>query len=45
MSTPMRVAAFVATLVAVFAVAWGAGAVVGPIDTATPTHQEAPGDH
>ena len=33
MSTPLRVAAFVTALVAAFAVAWGAGAVVGPIDT------------
>jgi hypothetical protein len=30
MSTPLRVVAFVTALVAAFAVAWGAGAVVGP---------------
>jgi hypothetical protein len=32
-STPWRVAAFVAALVAVFAVAWGVGRAVGPIGT------------
>ncbi len=36
MSTPSRVAAFVAGLVATFAVAWGAGQLVGPLDTPTP---------
>ena len=34
MSTPLRVAAFVAALVAAFAAAWGGGRLVGPIDTA-----------
>ena len=33
MSTPLRVAAFVTALVAAFAVAWGGGRLVGPIDT------------
>jgi hypothetical protein len=33
MSTPLRVAAFVTALVAAFAVAWGGGRVVGPVDT------------
>ena len=33
MSTPLRVAAFVTALAAAFAVAWGAGQAVGPIDT------------
>ncbi len=32
MSTPTRVAAFVTALVAAFAVAWGAGRVVGPVE-------------
>ncbi|MCF6378561.1 hypothetical protein L2K70_13195 [Nocardioides KLBMP 9356] len=43
MSTPLRVAAFVAALAAVFAVAWGAGAVVGPIDTPPVAHEGAAG--
>ena len=33
MSTPVRVAAFVTALVAAFAVAWGGGRLVGPVDT------------
>ncbi|WP_374456973.1 hypothetical protein [Nocardioides sp.] len=33
MTTPLRVAAFVTALVAAFAVAWGGGRLVGPIDT------------
>ncbi len=33
MSTPLRMAAFVAALVAVFALAWSGGRLVGPIDT------------
>ena len=33
MITPVRVALFVTALVAAFAVAWGGGRVVGPIDT------------
>jgi hypothetical protein len=40
MGTPLRVAAFVAALVAAFAVSWGAGRVVGPIDTEPVAHQE-----
>ena len=32
-STPLRVVAFVAALAAAFAVAWGGGRLVGPIDT------------
>lgn len=32
MSTPVRVVAFVAALAAAFAVAWGAGRVVGPVE-------------
>ena len=41
MSTPLRVAAFVTALVAAFAVAWGGGRLVGPIDTEAAAH-EAP---
>ena len=44
MSTPTRVAAFVTALVAAFAVAWGAGAVVGPIGTEVDATHEG-GDH
>ena len=44
MSTPLRVAAFVAALAAAFAVAWGGGRVVGPIDTETVAHEGA-ADH
>lgn len=33
MTTPLRMAAFVAALVAAFAAAWGGGRLVGPIDT------------
>lgn len=33
MSTPVRVAAFLTALLAAFAVAWGAGRAIGPIDT------------
>ena len=44
LSTPVRVVAFVTALVAAFAVAWGAGAVVGPIDTEpVAAHEDA--DH
>lgn len=39
MSTPMRAAAFVAALVAAFAVAWGGGRLVGPIDTEPAAHE------
>ncbi|WP_439937609.1 hypothetical protein ACS3YM_16955 [Nocardia sp. N13] len=41
MSTPLRVAAFVAALAAAFALAWGGGRVVGPIDTETVAHEGA----
>ena len=40
MSTPLRVAAFVTALVAVFAVAWGAGQVAGPIETEPVAHED-----
>lgn len=41
-STPVRVAAFVAGLAATFAVAWGAGQLVGPLDTPAPAeHQQS----
>jgi hypothetical protein len=44
MSTPLRVAAFVAALAVAFAVAWGGGRVVGPIDTeAVAAHEGAAG--
>ncbi|GAA5105798.1 hypothetical protein GCM10023339_02040 [Alloalcanivorax gelatiniphagus] len=33
MSTPLRVTAFVAALAAAFALAWGGGRLVGPLDT------------
>ena len=39
MSTPMRAAAFVTALVAAFAVAWGGGRLVGPIDTEPAAHE------
>ncbi len=39
MSTPVRVAAFVAALAAAFAVAWSGGRLVGPIDTAPVAHE------
>ena len=41
MSTPLRVAAFVAALAAAFALAWAGGRVVGPIDTQTVAHEGA----
>ncbi len=46
MSTPLRVAAFVAALAAAFAVAWGGGRVVGPIDTepAAAAHDDMGGE-
>ncbi|RYB89378.1 hypothetical protein EUA06_15445 [Nocardioides glacieisoli] len=44
MSTSLRVAAFVTALVAAFAVAWGAGAVVGPIDS-EPVAEHADAGH
>ena len=39
MSTPWRVVAFVTALVAAFAVAWGGGRLVGPIDTEPAAHE------
>lgn len=41
MSTPLRVAAFVTALVAAFAVAWGTGRAVGPIDAEPVAAHEA----
>ncbi|HSU02387.1 MAG TPA: hypothetical protein VLK03_07560 [Nocardioides sp.] len=38
MSTPLRVVAFVAALATAFAVAWGGGRLVGPIDTEPVAH-------
>lgn len=43
MSTPARVAAFVAALAVAFGVAWGGGRVVGPIDTEPVAHDDAAG--
>lgn len=40
-STPVRVVAFVAALAAAFAIAWGGGRLVGPIDTQTVAHEGA----
>ena len=46
MSTPLRVAAFVAALAVVFAVAWGGGRLVGPVDTEpVPAHDRSEVDH
>lgn len=46
MSTPVRVSAFLAALVAAFAVAWGAGRAVGPVDAETaPAAHDAMGAH
>jgi hypothetical protein len=46
MSTPTRVAAFVTALVAAFAVAWGGGQLVGPIDAApAPVAHEGEAGH
>jgi hypothetical protein len=42
-STPLRVAGFVAALAAAFAVAWGGGRLVGPIDTEPVAHEGAAG--
>ena len=39
MSTPWRVVGFVTALVAAFAVAWGGGRLVGPIDTEPAAHE------
>jgi hypothetical protein len=46
-STPLRVAGFVAALAAAFAVAWGGGRLVGPIDTEPVAHEGMTdhGDH
>ncbi|PKH42171.1 hypothetical protein SAMN05192575_107135 [Nocardioides alpinus] len=44
LSTPLRVVAFVAALAAAFAVAWGGGRLVGPVDTAPVAHEGA-ADH
>ena len=44
MSTPLRVAAFVTALAAAFAVAWGGGRLVGPVD-AEPVAHEGTADH
>ena len=46
MSTPMRVAAFVTALAAAFALAWGGGRLVGPIDTEpAPVAHEGTAEH
>ena len=39
MSTPLRVAAFVTAVAAAFAVAWGGGRLIGPIDTEPVAHE------
>ena len=44
-STPLRVAGFVAALVAAFAVAWAGGRLVGPIDTEPVAAHEGTTDH
>ena len=41
MSTPLRVVAFVSALAAAFALAWGGGRLVGPVDTETVAHEGA----
>ena len=44
--TPLRVAAFVVALAAVFAIAWGGGRLVGPIDTEpAPAHDQSDMTH
>jgi hypothetical protein len=46
MSTPLRVAAFVTALAAAFAVAWGGGRFVGPVDTEpVASHDDMAGGH
>ncbi|SEC08133.1 hypothetical protein SAMN04489844_1640 [Nocardioides exalbidus] len=46
MSTPLRVAAFVAVLAAAFAAAWGGGRLVGPIEAApSAAHEGGHGAH
>ena len=42
MSTPLRVAAFVTALVVAFAVAWGGGRLVGPVEAEPVTAEAAP---
>jgi hypothetical protein len=44
-STPLRVVAFVAALAAAFAVAWGGGRLVGPIDTEPVAAHDDMADH
>lgn len=39
MSTPLRVLAFVSALAAAFALAWGGGRLVGPLDTEPVAHE------
>jgi hypothetical protein len=39
MSTPLRVVAFVSALAAAFALAWGGGRLVGPLDTEAVAHE------
>ena len=44
--TPLRVAAFVVALAVVFAIAWGGGRLVGPIDTEpAPAHDRSDMTH
>ncbi len=46
MSVPVRIAAYVAVLAAVFAVAFGIGSWVGPVATEPPRHTDGAGhDH
>lgn len=44
LSTPLRVAAFITALAAAFAIAWGGGRLVGPVDTEPVAHADA-ADH
>ncbi|WP_162835857.1 hypothetical protein [Amycolatopsis orientalis] len=44
MSTPVKVSAFAAALVAVFVVAWAIGSAVGPLDEA-PAPPAPTGEH
>ncbi|WP_199753769.1 hypothetical protein [Amycolatopsis sp. WAC 01375] len=45
MSTVVKVSAFAAALVAVFALAWAIGSAVGPLDEAPPPAGEHHGHH
>ncbi|WP_199746767.1 hypothetical protein [Amycolatopsis sp. WAC 01416] len=45
MSTVVKVSAFAAALVAVFALAWAIGSAVGPLDEAPPQTGEHHGHH